>query len=207
MPSGRLARSEPGSAGKPTLPANLQHPGPRWGRRRRRRPPRRVTSACAQPGIGVVNARTHPLPSCRPERPQDARSGSPPDSVPFLVAHHPPEVSPRQQPYRVTAALAFPPSAAPASTPRCRDEDQGTTPTSRPCSTAESVARPGVATSPRPILPWACVPDRTRSRSESAAGWATRASPKATPTAGSCIWRGNPTRPHGNGTDRPPDDA
>jgi hypothetical protein len=38
MPSGRLARSKRRSAGKPTLPADFQHPGPRWGRRRRRRP-------------------------------------------------------------------------------------------------------------------------------------------------------------------------
>jgi len=39
MPSGRLARAEPDSAGEPALPADLQHPSPRRSRRRRRRPP------------------------------------------------------------------------------------------------------------------------------------------------------------------------
>jgi len=165
-------------------------------------PPRSAPRSAA---ASWTRERTH-SPVADPDH-RRRRSGSPPDSVPFLVAHHPPEVSPRQQPYRVTAALAFAPSASPAPSPRCRDDDPGDTPTSRPCSTAESVARIGVATSPRSILPWACVPDRTRSRSEPAAGWATRASPKAPPTAGPCTWRGIPTRPHGDGTDRPPDDA
>lgn len=69
-------------------------------------------------------------------------------------------------------------------------------PTSRPCSTTESVATPGVATWPRSFLPWACVPDRTRSRCEPAAGKASGARPKAEPTTAAQDWRGKPPPDH-----------
>jgi hypothetical protein len=115
-PSGRLAGVPPRDLGNPSPPAE---PGTRVrdaGSGVAADPSRRgvTTSACAQSLPSIVPARTHPLHCRSSEPPRVPRSGSPPDSVPLLVAHHPPEVSPRQQPYRVTAALAFAPSITPA---------------------------------------------------------------------------------------------
>jgi hypothetical protein len=81
--------------------------------------------------------------------------------VAFLVTHHPSEILPRRQPRRVTAALASPPfyRSSPGSARRCHraETTRRLSPTSRPCSTVESVATIRVAASCRPILPWACV--------------------------------------------------
>jgi len=77
--------------------ANIDH-------RREMSPPHLVRSA---PTIHrrVATPARHQVP----QPSQNIGSGWLPDSVPFLVALHPPEVSPRQQPYRVTAALALSP--------------------------------------------------------------------------------------------------
>jgi len=152
-------------------------------------PPRPGQKASAS--FAIVFPR--PLDRRRPEPPQDNRSGCAPDSMPLLVAPHPPEVSPRQQPYRVTAALAFSPSGCPpacAASPRRRR---------RSCPRPQDLA-PLPSPWRRPVLP----PDSARSSlglayqidpdpgANRRPGWPQGTRPKAGPAAAARIQQRKP---------------
>lgn len=91
-------------------------------------------------------------------RPSSARSANGTHALGSSpMAPDPSEPFPRLQPYRVTAAsylLAVPPGLC-SRYPRCRGHaiTGSKQPTSRSCSTAESVAAPGVATTTSPDAP------------------------------------------------------
>jgi hypothetical protein len=80
----------------------------------------------------------------------------------FPVAPCPSKGSPRQQPHRVTAAVALSPAdCASIRHPCCHERWGGCSQqTTRPCSTVEFVAVLDVAIASGPFLPWACVPSR-----------------------------------------------